>query len=246
MRFGGKKMDNIVETLRYVDLKFKEIQEILIKDIKKEEKCEFLKNRTADILSNLNKCYDYCVFILSQKVDFSALNEKERKKIEKSYKYFPFSKKKLEEPFYQGIKIVKPDIFNYLSNLVDKITSNTPVETNASNTYNDLRYGMAKEIHDLCNEDKHHQLLEITAVSNAKAHIEMENGMTFQIALVNCKGDLSGMCAPINFKRNGYLGNVYKVVGCSQELEMFLNNRIKITKQIVKEFGALLDTTVRL
>ena len=235
-------MNNIIETLRYVDLKFKEIQEILIKDIKKEEKCEFLKNRTADILFNLNKCYDYCVSILFQKVDFSSLGEKTVQEIRKQRKYFPFSKETLNFLFYRSIKEINPELFKNLSHLVDKIENNVLIEDNETQTYNNLTYGIAKEIHNLCNEDKHHQPLEITAVPNAKARIEMENGMTFQIALVNCKGDLSGLCAPINFKRKGYIGNVYKVSGYSQELEMFLSYRIKITKQIVKEIGILLDT----
>lgn len=237
-------MDKIIETLKYIDLKLKEIQEILVKDIKNEEKCEFLNYQTADILSNLNKCYDYCIFMLSQRVDFSLLDEKDQKKIKKSYRHFPFSKKKLEEPFYQGIKAVKPDFFNYLSNLADKITVNARVETNEPNTHSDLRYGMAKEIHDLCNIDKHKKPLETISIPNAKARVEIENGMTIQVALVNCKGDLSGLCAPINFKREGYIGNVYKVSGVSQELEMFLIHRIGITKQIVKEFSVLLGIAV--
>ena len=237
-------MDNIVETLRYVDLKFKEIQEILVKDIKKEEKCEFLKQRTADILSNLNKCYDYCVFILAQKVDFSSLNESDQKKIKKSYRYFPFSKRKLEEPLYQGIKIIEPDLFNYLSNLVDKITGNAQVETNVPNTHSDLRYGMAKEIHDLCNTDKHQKPLEIIEVPKTKARVEQANGMIVEISLLNCKGSFPELYLPISANGKGYIGNSYKVPGFSQELEMFLSHRIGITKQIVKEFAALLGTTV--
>ena len=240
----GEKMDKILETLKYVDLKFKKIQEILVKDIKKEEKCEFLSYETADILSNLNKCYDYCISMLFQGVDFSVLDEKDQKKIEKSYKYFPFSKKQLEGPLYLGIKVVKPDFFNYLSNLTDKITINAQVETNEPNTYSDLRYGMAKDIHDLCKIDKHKKPLEIIEVPNTKARVEQANGMIVEMSLLNCKGFLPKLCLPIGPHGEGYIGNSYKVSGFSQELEMFLIHRIGITKQIVKEFSVLLGSVV--
>ena len=234
-------MDTIVETIKYVDVMFKEIQEILVKDIKKEEKCEFLNKKTADILSNLNKCYDYCTSIFSQQIDFSVLDEKAIKNIEKSPKYFPFSKETLKMPFYKVIERLNPNLFNYLSNLVDKITVNAQVETNNPQTHSDLKYGMAKEIHDLCNKDKHQKPLEIIEVPSTKVRIERENGMTIEMSLLNCKGNLPQLFLPVGSHGKGFIGNSYQVPGFSQELEMFLIHRIGITKQIVKEIRILLD-----
>lgn len=235
--------NDIKSTFDYIDKKVNDIKISLEKDIKKEEQCAYLSYEVADILANLNKCYDYCATDLINSQDFSNLSDKQLKNLKYCKKYFPVNTHSLEEKnkIYSFIKIVNPDLYNKMYKLVKKISNNEQVQTGDPKTHSDLKYGMVKDIRKLCNNDKHNSSLKVLAYPNTKARVERENGMQIEISLLNCKGHYPPFYIPIGENGIGYVGNSYAIIDFNEEIETFIIHRVGITKKVIEEVYSFFD-----
>lgn len=233
--------EEVKRNLEYVNIKIKNISTVLLKEMTEESKCEFLNNEIADILSNLNKCYDYCSTDLIESQDFTNLSDKDKKKFDRCNKYFPTNVHVLENSIYKYVKIVNLKLYNQIYALMKRISNNEQVQTNEPNTYSDLKYGMVKDIRKLCNDDKHHCSLKVCAFPNTKAYVKRADGSSVEISTLNCSGNYPPFSIPIGENGSGYIGNSYTIEGYNEEVERFLILRAGITKKVLEEVYSFIN-----